>query len=98
MNVEKEKDKRTNGEVGRPKPPFKPLPLVEQVKRNERDTLAAATQATVKNDDPILRPPALEKAVLYARSRYADLWHRTGTRDRMEIDGDRRTSSEFRMM
>lgn len=68
-------------------PPFKPLPLVEQVKRNERDTLAAATQATVKNDDPILRPPALEKAVLYARSRYADLWHRTGTRDRI---GNRR--------
>ena len=57
MNIEKEKDK--NERRGGSHPPFKPLPLVEQVKCM-KDPLGA-TQATNQNDEPIVRPPALEK-------------------------------------
>lgn len=84
-----------NGEVGRPKTPFQASSPRRAGQAYERDTLAA-TQATIKNDDPIVRPPALEKAVLYARSRYANLWHRTGTR-KSTVTGVRHLT-EFRMI
>lgn len=61
INVEKEKDKKMNGEVGRPKLPFQASSPRRAGQAYERDTLAAATQAAIKTDDPIVRPPVLEK-------------------------------------
>ena len=77
MNVEKEKDK--DERRGWSHPPFKPLSLVEQVKCI-KDPLGA-TQATNQNDEPIIRPPALEKpsSMLVQGRGLGTGWKWTGT-------------------
>lgn len=87
-----------NGEVGRPKLPFQASSPRRAGQAYERDTLAAATQAAIKTDDPIVRPPVLEKPSSMLGQGTLTCGTGRGLGTGLEIDGDWSTSSEFRMM